>query len=290
MVNLGASLVAQLVKNLPAMQETWFNSWIGKICWRRDRLPTPVFLGFPCGSVGKESTCNVGELGSIPGLGRCPEEGKGYPLQYSGLENSMDCIVYGVAKSQTQLSTFQFTSHRANNQDFWKIKFRVRTSWCSLNKDSHGNQNQSRIMSSWIYSPFIFGLALLSLRPKLKGMFVFVKQDTWDLISPFRGEWYINLSLPRFKVDAMPPKTAGHHKYNHKRPTGEEARTVNNVQQNGVLFRPFEHSVLLTTPPWPLWRDSSYRVNRPKSPESWLPASLAVIADFEDTDAGIWTK
>ena len=47
MVNLGASLVAQLVKNLPAMQETWFNSWIGKICWRRDRLPTLVFLGFP---------------------------------------------------------------------------------------------------------------------------------------------------------------------------------------------------------------------------------------------------
>lgn len=94
-------------------------------------------------------------------------------------------------------------------------------------------------------------------------MFVFVKQDTWGLISPFRGEWYINLSLPGFKVDAMPPKTAGHHKYNHKWLTGEEACTVNNVQQNGVLFRPFEHSVLLTTPPWPLWRDSSYRVNGP---------------------------
>ena len=46
-----------------------FNSWIGKIHWRRDRLPTPVFLGFPCGSAGKESACNVGDLGSIPGLG-----------------------------------------------------------------------------------------------------------------------------------------------------------------------------------------------------------------------------
>jgi len=47
-------------------------------------------LGFPCGSAGKESACNVGNLGSIPGLGRSPGEGKGYPLQYSGLENSMD--------------------------------------------------------------------------------------------------------------------------------------------------------------------------------------------------------
>ena len=54
----------------------------------RDRLPTPVFLDFPCGSAGKESACNVGGLGSIPGLGRSPGEGKGYPPQYPGLENS----------------------------------------------------------------------------------------------------------------------------------------------------------------------------------------------------------
>ena len=52
--------------------------------------PTPVFLGFPGGSDGKESACNVGDLGSIPGLGRSPGDGKGYPLQYSGLENPMD--------------------------------------------------------------------------------------------------------------------------------------------------------------------------------------------------------
>ena len=50
-----------------------------------------ISFGLPCGSAGKESTCNVGDLGSIPGLGRSPGEGKGYPLQYSGLENSMDC-------------------------------------------------------------------------------------------------------------------------------------------------------------------------------------------------------
>ena len=56
-------------------------------------------MGFPDGSAGKESACNVGDLGSIPGLGRSLGEGKGYPLQYSGLENSMDCIVCGVAKS-----------------------------------------------------------------------------------------------------------------------------------------------------------------------------------------------
>ena len=65
-------------------------------------------MGFPCGSAGKESACNVGDLGSIPGLGRHPGEEKGYPLQYSGLENSMDCIVYGFTKSRTGLSDFHF--------------------------------------------------------------------------------------------------------------------------------------------------------------------------------------
>ena len=70
-----ASLIAQLVKNPPAMQ---FNSWVGKIPWRMDRLPTLAFLGFPCGSAGKESAFDVGDLGLIPGLGRSPGEGKGY--------------------------------------------------------------------------------------------------------------------------------------------------------------------------------------------------------------------
>ena len=77
---------------------------------RRDWLPIPVFLGFPCGSAGKESACNAGDLGLMPGLGRSRGEDKGYPLQYSGLENSVDCIVHGVAKSLTQLSDFHFTS------------------------------------------------------------------------------------------------------------------------------------------------------------------------------------
>ena len=60
--------LAQLVKNPPAMQKTWFNSWVRKIPWRRDRLSTPVFLGFPCGSAGKEPVCSAGDLGLIPGL------------------------------------------------------------------------------------------------------------------------------------------------------------------------------------------------------------------------------
>ena len=63
---------------------------------------------FPGGSAGKESTCNVEDLNSIPGLGRSPEEGNSYPFQYSGLENSVDCIVNGIAKSRTQLSNFYF--------------------------------------------------------------------------------------------------------------------------------------------------------------------------------------
>ena len=64
--------------------------------------------GFPCGSAGKESICNVGDLGSIPGLGRSPGEGKGYMLQYSGLENSMDCTVHRVAKSRKPLSDLHY--------------------------------------------------------------------------------------------------------------------------------------------------------------------------------------
>ena len=73
--------------------------------------PLPVFLGFPCDLAGKEPICNVGDLDLIPGLGGSSGEGKGYPLQYSGLENSTDCIVHGVAKSQTQLSDFHFHFH-----------------------------------------------------------------------------------------------------------------------------------------------------------------------------------
>ena len=80
----------------------WFNSWVRKIHWRRNRLPTTVFLGFSCASASKEYTCNAGDLGSIPGSGRYPKEGNDYPLLYSGLENSTDCIIHRVTKSWTQ--------------------------------------------------------------------------------------------------------------------------------------------------------------------------------------------
>ena len=73
-------------------------------------------MGLPCDPAGKKSTCNAGNLGSIPRLGRSPGEGKGYPLQYSGLENSMDFIVHGVMKSQTQI-----LQARREWQDIFKV-------------------------------------------------------------------------------------------------------------------------------------------------------------------------
>ena len=73
--------------------------------------PPQYSWAYSGGSDSKESACNAGNLGSIPGLGRSPEKGKGYPLQYSGLENSMDYTSPWVAKSQTSLSDFHFTIH-----------------------------------------------------------------------------------------------------------------------------------------------------------------------------------
>ena len=101
-----------------------------KICWKRDRLPTPVFLGFPWGgSAGKESACNVRDLGSIPVLGRSPREGKGCPHQYSGLEESMDCIVHGVTKIWTWLSNGFSSNHvwmwELDCEESWALK-----NWC----------------------------------------------------------------------------------------------------------------------------------------------------------------
>ena len=79
---------------------------------REERLPSHLsaIFGFPDSLLSKESACSAGDPGSIPGLGRSLGEGTGYPLQYSGLENSMDSIVHGVAKSWTWLSDFHFTS------------------------------------------------------------------------------------------------------------------------------------------------------------------------------------
>ena len=133
-----ASLLPQLVKNPSAIQETpvWFLGWEDLL--EKDRLPTPVFSGFPCGSAGKESAWNIGDLDSIPGLGRSPGKGKGYPHQYSGPENSMDYI-QGVTESQTQLSNLHFhnlltlvwSSHYGIDQRYIS---EVQWSWCLIHQ------------------------------------------------------------------------------------------------------------------------------------------------------------
>ena len=101
--SLWASLVAQMIKHLPAMWETWVQSlgWEDRLEKRKAThsciTELPFWLSW---------YCNVGDLGSISGLGQSPGEGKGHPVQYSGLENSMDCIVHGVTRVGHDWVTF----------------------------------------------------------------------------------------------------------------------------------------------------------------------------------------
>ena len=113
---IGVSMVAQLVKNSSAMQETPVQ-FLGKISWRRDRLPTPVFLGFPGDSDGKESACNVEDLGLTPGLGRSPGEGKGYPSSIVAGEFHGMYSPWGFKESDTteQLSLHYFLKESLKN-------------------------------------------------------------------------------------------------------------------------------------------------------------------------------
>ena len=107
---------------------------------------SPVFRsrGFLHSSVGKESACNAGDLGSIPGLGRSPGERKGYPFQYSGLENSTDCYVHWVVKSQTWLTTFTFTS---GPEIAWEPQ-----SWngCHTIHNKHLSSKMEFILITWL--------------------------------------------------------------------------------------------------------------------------------------------
>ena len=103
-----------------------FHPWVRKIPWRRTCQPTPVFLGFLGDADGKESTCNAGDLGSIPGSGRSSGEGNGSPLQYSCLENSMDRGAWqatecGVAKSQAWLSNWACTHRKRMFKEILRI-------------------------------------------------------------------------------------------------------------------------------------------------------------------------
>ena len=103
-------------------------------------------------SVGIESACNAGDPGSLPGLGRSPGEGRGYPLPYSGLENPMDCIVHGISKSQTRLSDFHFT---------WQIhqpttcSMCVRTSWGASEAQIAGSSqsvgSSMSVGAAWVF-------------------------------------------------------------------------------------------------------------------------------------------
>ena len=109
---LGGSCIQLSVKPAAIQQEGKF--------WHPLFTPSIPSMGFTDSSVGKEPTCNAGGPGSIPGLGKSPGEGKAYPLQCSGLENSMDCIVHGVAKSWTQLSNFHFHCSQHTIVQLWK--------------------------------------------------------------------------------------------------------------------------------------------------------------------------
>ena len=117
-------------------------------------------LGFPCGSAGKESTCNVGDLGSIPGLGRSPGEETGYPVQYSGLENFMDCVVHGVTKSWTRQSNFH--THTVS----WTIVYSYTIQLCSIVWSQESwflqfHSSFSRLL--WLFGLFCVSIQIVKL-------------------------------------------------------------------------------------------------------------------------------
>ena len=101
--------------------------------------------GFPCGSADKEFACNVGDLGLIPGLGRCPGEGKGYPLQYSGQENSMDCIIHRATKSWTWLSKFHSLT-QSRRQWGTKLVIRKKTQILWYGKGGNGMEEVEQVL------------------------------------------------------------------------------------------------------------------------------------------------
>ena len=129
---LKLSLQTMKIMNSPGTYPTFLSAclicpqgkhWSFSVTWISLHL-----LGFPDSSVGRESACSAGHPSSIPGSESSPGEGKGYPLQYSGLENSMVYIFHGVAKSQTRLSDLHFTLHKG----FSVVNEEVDAFWNSL--------------------------------------------------------------------------------------------------------------------------------------------------------------
>ena len=119
-------------------------------CYSLELCIQRVYLPLSCGSAGKESACNGGDLGSIPGLGRSPGEGKGYPLQYSGLENSMDCILHGVTKSWTHLSNFlvfwlPLNHSLVSSRLYWILHSLLYRQICELNSFIIGTRSNSKL-------------------------------------------------------------------------------------------------------------------------------------------------
>ena len=137
-------------------------------------------MGFLGGSDSKESSCNTGDLGSIPGLGRSPGEGNSYPLQYTGLENSRDCIVHGVTKSQTWLSFTQMLFTH-------KQKVICGTIWRNVD----GTASDSDTRDYILYNNY-FGSKYLNLR--LPALFSSVAQSCLTLCNP------MNCSTPGLPV------------------------------------------------------------------------------------------
>ena len=97
-----------------AKSRTWMSYWT-ELNFMLFNSISHCIKSISCGSAGKESACSVGDLVSIPGLGRFPGKGEGYLLQYSGLENSMDYIIHGIAKSRTRLSDFYLLTQLKNS-------------------------------------------------------------------------------------------------------------------------------------------------------------------------------
>ena len=122
-----------------------------------------LMLGFPNSSVGKESACNAGDPSSIPGLGRSPGEGIRYPLQYSSLENSMDCKVHGVTKSQTSMHACMLSCFRGvplfstlwtvSHQTPLSMRFSRQEYWSGLPCHSPGNLSNPGIEPVFLMSP-----------------------------------------------------------------------------------------------------------------------------------------
>ena len=148
----------------------------------RERWILIIYMGFPCGSAGKESTCNVEDLGSIPGLGRSPGEGKGYPRQFSVLENFTDCKVHGILQARIlQWVALPFSRGSSQPRDWTQVSHiagRFFTSWATreaqeyypFSSGSSRSRNRTRVsctaggfFTNWAMLLLLFLLLLLLL-------------------------------------------------------------------------------------------------------------------------------